>query len=86
MSKIIRSHIECGHRVGGLCYYGTSIDSDIIICKPTIVQNFPDNCPLEDGMSMSEHIKDILAMHKKPGTLYSTVHKVKNLKKLKNPK
>jgi hypothetical protein len=58
MAKLIRSHIECGHRVIGLCLYNTDniniIGKVIKDCQPTEEQNFPDNCPLEDGISCKE--------------------------------
>ena len=69
MSKIIQSHIECGHRIGSYCYYNRSLEEDVNICEPKGILNFPDNCPLEEGIPIEQ------------GTLYTKVHKHKEPKK-----
>jgi hypothetical protein len=62
MAKLIRSHIECGHRLIGLCLYNTDIGKVIKeykhYCQPTEEQNFPDNCPLENGIVKEKFCHD----------------------------
>jgi hypothetical protein len=56
-AKLIRSPLECGHRVKGKCFWfifnctNSETDETCLIknCTPRDEDNFPLLCPLEDG-------------------------------------
>jgi hypothetical protein len=75
MAKLIRTAKECGHLSHGICFYSDHLG--LMNCEPKNEQNFPDNCPLEDGITIKEHLDRILEMHKKPGSLGKSIHRTR---------
>lgn len=57
MAKLIRSHIECGHRAHEKCFH--SDRKHIVDCKPKGECIFPFTCPLEEGIALYK-IKHLL--------------------------
>lgn len=52
MAKLIRSAVECAHKLGSRCMYhgfGMGEQAPFETCICIDEQNFPDNCPLEEA-------------------------------------
>lgn len=52
MSKIIHSHTECGYRKMCTCLHEESFVMD---CIPLGEDNFPEGCPLENGITTNQN-------------------------------
>lgn len=58
MAKLIRSAIECAYKIGQVCIYPPKITACITVNE----QLFPDNCPLETGVSIEDHLTHLNTM------------------------
>ena len=58
MAKLIRSSIECGYKLMGLCLHDSIAKRKLVSaktqCIPKGEENFPKYCPLEDGYTKSK--------------------------------
>jgi hypothetical protein len=64
MAKLIRSTKDCGYKYSSLCLHSGG-KHNMNTCIPQNEQNFPDNCPLEDGIPFNERLQYVLGIHKK---------------------
>jgi hypothetical protein len=63
MAKLIRSSIECAYKIGTICLHNHNHGQPTLLeCNPKGEDNFPVNCPLEDG-----YTKHIEFEYKEPG-------------------